>query len=342
MKYPPSRFTKMAGCDSLLSQADSVWKMLDELAEADPEGYKKFISQKMKEGVEFYNPPEPCFCISTSMVIYNATVYSKNHGTNSVGTSLIKVIFFQLPEVITHKLFVNICGWERVPAPKSDQDPIPVMAGDIQSQEVHVGQPEFSVVDVIVNPVILKGVENNQDRKNLLVHVALDYIENSKSVRVSRKYRRLEMKYKGDAKQLRKYLRPQSQGTHTANSAGKSTVPSPNSLLQQLSTITISGSLAEAEEPSLFEKDSNKPKKAGLIQEISTTPHVEMVQVPKHELFLREADGSQPRRVLIKVDLPGVTSIANCHLDVSEVTQFNASFVVCYQVSVFLLHLVYC
>lgn len=52
----------------ILNQADSMWKMLDDLADSDPEAYKKFIDKTLKEGSTYFKPPEPCFCISTTLV----------------------------------------------------------------------------------------------------------------------------------------------------------------------------------------------------------------------------------------------------------------------------------
>lgn len=56
--------------DVLLRQADSMWKMLDDLAESDPEAYQRFIDKTLKEGSDLFKPPEPCFCISTVMVSF--------------------------------------------------------------------------------------------------------------------------------------------------------------------------------------------------------------------------------------------------------------------------------
>ena len=56
------------GSESLLNQADSMWKILDDLAESDPEAYKRFIDKTLKEGSSLFKPPEPCFCISTVLV----------------------------------------------------------------------------------------------------------------------------------------------------------------------------------------------------------------------------------------------------------------------------------
>lgn len=52
----------------MLQQADSVWRMLNDLADTDPEGYKKFIDKTMKEGSQQFKPPQPCFCVSTTLV----------------------------------------------------------------------------------------------------------------------------------------------------------------------------------------------------------------------------------------------------------------------------------
>lgn len=35
-----------------LNMANNIWKMLDEMADSDPEQYKKFVEKNMKEGFE--------------------------------------------------------------------------------------------------------------------------------------------------------------------------------------------------------------------------------------------------------------------------------------------------
>ncbi len=35
-----------------LSMANNIWKMLDEMANSDPDQYKKFVEKNMKEGFE--------------------------------------------------------------------------------------------------------------------------------------------------------------------------------------------------------------------------------------------------------------------------------------------------
>lgn len=62
--------------DSLMKQANSVWEMLNDLADSDPEAYKKLLDKTMKEGSEEFKPPQPSFCISTVMVSQHLVVMS--------------------------------------------------------------------------------------------------------------------------------------------------------------------------------------------------------------------------------------------------------------------------
>ncbi|XP_067036075.1 PIH1 domain-containing protein 2-like [Acropora muricata] len=273
--------------DVLLGQADSMWKMLDDLAESDPEAYQRFIDKTLKEGSDFLKPPEPCFCISTVM----------------------------LPSVITHELFVNICSWEQMPAPKSENDPVPVMAGELQEKKE--GKTTYSVVDIIVNPVVTKGVSNSKDRKNLLAHVAMDYLENTKKIQVSRKYKNFKRSFKGDVKTLRQYLRYGKDHGITVNSGKQTSVisESPGSLLKQLSSIAVAETQLEGSSGiNLFEK----PKK-GLIEEVSSTNFAPQPVIPVHTVLVKDAENSKPRRVVVLVDLPNsVLSSMDCQLDACE------------------------
>ena len=208
-----------------------------------------------------------------------------------------------------------------MPAPKSENDPIPVMAGELQEKtEV---KTTYSVVDIIVNPVVTKGVANSKDRRNLIVHVALDYLESTKRVQVSRKYKNSKKKFKGDPKTLRQYLRHGKERGITSTNLEQQTAgisESPESLLKQLSSITVSEGQPEGSTGiNLFEKpDSTAPKK-GLIEEVSSTNFTALPTAPNYEVLVKEADNSKPRRVLVMVDLPNVLSSSQCQLDASEV-----------------------
>lgn len=208
-------------------------------------------------------------------------------------------------------------------APKSENDPIPVMAGELQ--EKADGQSKYSVVDVIVNPVVTKGVSNSKDRKNLLVHVALDYIENSKKVQVSRKYRNSKKPYRGDPKNLRKYLQHgRDQGIKPTNPGQQESGVSenPESLLKQLSSIAMTDSQSDRNVPNvpldLFERSAGKPKKC-LIEEVSSTNIAPQPTTPSYEIHVKDAENSKPKRIIIKVILPNIASSSQCQLDACEV-----------------------
>ena len=215
---------------------------------------------------------------------------------------------------------MNICSWEQMIAPKSENDPIPVMAGELQ--EKTEGQSTYSVVDVIVNPVVTKGVLNSKDRKNLLVHVALDYIEHAKKIQVSRKYKNSKKPFKGDPKNLRKYLRHGSeQGIKPTNPEQQKSGVSenPESLLKQLSSIAVSDSHPDRNVPfDLFERSAEKPKKC-LIEEVTSTNTASQPTTPSHEVLVKDAENSKPKRIIVKVILPNIASSSQCQLDACEV-----------------------
>ena len=220
---------------------------------------------------------------------------------------------------MTHQVFVNICSWEQVPAPKSENDPIPVMAGELQEQVEE--ESTYTVVDIIFNPLVTKGVENSKDRKNLLIHVALDYLENTTSIQVTRKYKNLRIKFKGDPKQLLEYLKHRDeQGIkpHEPRQDTAGVSETPESLLIQLSSIGVSDMKSEKNPTvSLFET-TNKPKK-NLIEEISTTNSRDLPVSPNYVIEVKEATNTKPRRVLVKVDVPDVESSSQCQLHASMV-----------------------
>ena len=53
--------------DEMADRVGQVWSFLDQLAEKNPEEYKRFIDRTMKERKEFLEPPQPVFCFSTGI-----------------------------------------------------------------------------------------------------------------------------------------------------------------------------------------------------------------------------------------------------------------------------------
>ena len=225
--------------------------------------------------------------------------------------------------MVVHKFYINICSWEEVPAPKTDKDPIPVMAGEVS--EPTESDMTYSVVDVLFNPSVLKGIENKKDHRNLLIHLALDYLEDTKHIQLLRKYKNLKIKYKGDFKTLNRFLnlnRDKSpfMESSSVNSSGLQT-DSPQSLLHQLTSLNSTDKRKESNAFSLFTTQQDKSGKENkkLIQEISSSNVQSESVVPNYEVIVKDADEKHSKRVVIKVDLPGVKSTREFELDVSQV-----------------------
>jgi HSP90 family molecular chaperone len=64
-----------------LGMANNIWKMLDDMAESDPEQYKKFVQKNVKEGIVDANKkqeekekpyrikPKPGFCLTMTATV---------------------------------------------------------------------------------------------------------------------------------------------------------------------------------------------------------------------------------------------------------------------------------
>ncbi|KAM7337623.1 hypothetical protein ACRRTK_003742 [Alexandromys fortis] len=65
-----------ASSKGLLTQISQFWNMLDDLAENDPERYRNFIEQELKDGKQLCVDPEPQLCLQTKIlgfVVSNVT-----------------------------------------------------------------------------------------------------------------------------------------------------------------------------------------------------------------------------------------------------------------------------
>ena len=56
-----------ASSDDMRKVAQQVWGALDKLADTNPEEYRKFIDEQMKEGREMFAQPEPAFCLQCNV-----------------------------------------------------------------------------------------------------------------------------------------------------------------------------------------------------------------------------------------------------------------------------------
>lgn len=203
------------------------------------------------------------------------------------------------------------------------------MAGPIE--EISNDDSPYSIVDVIFNDKVLKGIQHNKDHRNLLVHLALDYLEGTKKCHLSKKYKSLKTNYKGNSLNLKRYLKTPVDGKfedRNPNLNGKSTLfgetGSKDALLQQLSSIAVTDlDDKETEGISLLESKSKSVKK-GLIEEISTTElnsdNASRLKTPHYDVVVKDSENDRPSEIEVTIELPGAASVGECELDVSEVS----------------------
>ena len=90
-------------------------------------------------------------------------------------------------------------------------------------------------------------------------------------------------------------------------------------LLTQLGNITLDGtsianSTVNPKEPEISILSGDKPAKKGLIEEVAS----EISVLKEPEYTLTDKEGS-PRQLVAKIKLPGVLTVADCSLDITEV-----------------------
>ncbi|XP_040181355.1 PIH1 domain-containing protein 2 isoform X2 [Rana temporaria] len=254
--------------NELLSQVNQFWSLLDDMAENSPDSYKTFIQRHMNEGKDFMKPPEPFLCIQTKIL---------------------------LPE--ERLLFINICGWKRVPAPQSDLDPVPLIAGKLQDTS------EGTVIDIAYSPVVLKGAESDRVEQNPLIRLAMKYIEQQHKVTLCHSYHIAPFRQKGNLQTLRNNL------------DGQQKKPKPTKEKSEKD---------EKEKPSprieIMKESDPKPGKAGLIEVICSTElnEEDLLTPPQHELSIVNNPSGKPQKIILTAALHGVRSVSECDLSVSK------------------------
>ncbi|XP_005110123.1 PIH1 domain-containing protein 2 [Aplysia californica] len=303
-----------ASTEGMSAQAQQIWGMLDDMAQNNPAAYRNFIQKQLKDGKEYMAPPEPHMCVH--------------------------VLLLTKPSA---PLFINFCAWKRIPEPKSSQDPVPVTGTTLSQEKDKKGS--FSLASVAFHPRVLE--EYGRNAKNpadgdTLIQLALDYIEAEQKVKVARTYTILpeDTPYKGDLEfvqlSLSKRLRKQDdQFDHDMSELEKTFGPmaegEKDTLMAKLSNLTVSenkkhnGNVNSNREangfPSIQITNTPKqPSKKGLIEEIGGSSYSaengKKYPTPKYNLEPCELDTG--RCLELRVELPGVMSVAECELDISE------------------------
>ncbi|XP_018421643.1 PREDICTED: PIH1 domain-containing protein 2 [Nanorana parkeri] len=271
--------------NELLSQVNQFWSMLDDMAENSPDSYQKFIQRHMKEGKDFMEPPEPFLCVQT------------------------KILY---PE--ERMLFINICGWKKVPAPQSDLHPMPLIAGKLEDTS------EGTVFDIAYSTEVLKRAESDRVEQDQLIRLAMKYIEQQHKVTLCHSYHIAPIRQKGNLHTLRKNL--QGKQEKPTKIKAKSEKAPDRSLLEQIKNISMKEEEKEEVSPhiEILEESNLKPSKASLIEVISSTELAEedLIPTPHHELSVINNLSGTPQKIILRAALHGVRSVSDCELSVSK------------------------
>ncbi|XP_074653128.1 PIH1 domain-containing protein 2-like isoform X2 [Tubulanus polymorphus] len=291
--------------EGLMSQAQKIWLMLDDMADNDPQAYSKFIDKKITEGRLYMQPPNPHMCLQTHL---------------------------QEPEKM--KLFINVCSWHRVPEPKSDEDPIPICGGDFEDLEDNLRSGKCKVVAVALNPKVLEdyGLESSDSAgREAVVKLMFAFLEAMHSgIKISVKYQIFTQKitHKGPIERLQQSLMTALKKAHgrlikddmteLKNSFSPLRSLDTDSVMSQLGNIVVPESTNKSQRGNNEENGINltpnvttpAQQNNNLIEELSATEII--VRQPNHTV----ARGDQG--LVIEIHLPGVKSVKECELEISE------------------------
>uniref|UniRef100_A0A8C5L0V1 PIH1 domain-containing protein 2 n=1 Tax=Jaculus jaculus TaxID=51337 RepID=A0A8C5L0V1_JACJA len=268
-----------ASSKGLLTQLSQFWNLLDDLAENDPECYKNFIQQELKEGKQLCAAPEPQLCVQTKILKPKEKI-----------------------------LFINLCWWERIPAPQSTTEPVPLSVG--RPEDISEASGAYTVIDVVYNPSVLQTAENDQVTQNQLIKMAMGCIEKKFQFTLSNAYHVMKFRAKGSIQRKGNLMGKQSdfrdirekmRTEHTLEMIRSSTMNDPNHFPQLL-----------------LPKKQTSGNAGCLIEEISSTETQEMKE-PSHELKVIKDQNDKPLKIELMVALPGINSASLCDLSVSEV-----------------------
>ncbi|XP_045930565.1 PIH1 domain-containing protein 2 isoform X2 [Micropterus dolomieu] len=261
---------------NVLQQVNHFWSMLDDLSQNDPDAYRKFIEKQMKEGAEFSAPPEVHSCLCTEIV-----------------------------EPKKGSLYINICSWKRVPAPQDPSRPLPVFAGNLETDTNGGG---YTVLDVALNPAVLQESEKDKTEIYMLV---LSFAQQQYGMRLSQEYTIVSCSPKSNSDDLHRRL-GFWQWPNTSKQPDTAS-QTPAALLQQISSLC-----SEKQDKDTVAQIICRPAehKKELIQVISTT--FVQPQKPEYQLEMKTDTAGEPRSVELTVELPRVCSMSECQLRISK------------------------
>lgn len=232
--------------------------------------------------------------------------------------------FNQLPESSNHHFFINICKWSQVLPLSEQKERTSVVASDLQ--ELLECGTKTSTIDICFGSNLIAEFGDINECQKVISKIAIEYIEDRAGYKLSKAYKVLDIEYKGDKENLKKFLvrlnrRPMLPVETPTENEKLSVVHGLSNIVKPQGMRDPHGLL---EDPKGSTRDlkvggngSNVTKKP-LIEELSPAAAM-ATQVPKHTVEVVKATTCSSGHIVVKVELPKVCSGSECELDVSEV-----------------------
>ncbi|XP_075028986.1 PIH1 domain-containing protein 2 isoform X1 [Calonectris borealis] len=214
-----------------------------------------------------------------------------------------------LQGVVGGPLFINVCSWKKVPAPKAPTDPTPVSAGPLE--EVSGEGDLYSIIDIAYNPDVLQRGEENPEEMEHLIHLTLKFIEERCNLILSYLYTIESFKVKGSLEAMQQRLKGMQMPTpHLSQNTKKELT------LDQLLHTTEAEDCSNT--PVLLKEGSVTQSEVHLIEEITSTEMPEKLSTPVYEIITVKDANKKPRKIELKIELPKVSSVSECDLRISK------------------------
>ncbi|NWQ82288.1 PIHD2 protein, partial [Columbina picui] len=288
--------------------AAQLWALLDELADSDPQAYRRLLRQQRAEAERLCAPAEPHLCLRARPAVGARPLPGAGSGVCGAGAGGSSAALGVLQGAVRGPLFINICSWKRVPAPKAPTDPTPVSAGPLAEGS---GEGDlYSVIDIAYNPDVLQKGDENPEKREHLIHLTLKFVEERYNLILSDLYTIESFKLKGSLETMQQRLRGRQMPTRNLSQNTKELTP--DQLLRAV----------EAEDghnaPVLLKEESATQPKVPLIEEIASTETPEKLSTPSYKIITVKDANSKPFKIELKIELPKVGSVSECDLRISK------------------------
>ncbi|NXC17547.1 PIHD2 protein, partial [Corythaeola cristata] len=308
----------MAG--AALARAAQLWSLLDEMAENDPQAYRRLLRQQRAEAERLRSPPEPYLCLRARSAVGARVWDSACPGAGSGyegdcgaggghGGQGAQPRLGLLQGVVEGPLFINVCSWKRVPAPQGPGAPTPVSAGPLE--EVSGEGDLYSIIDIAYNPDVLQRGEENPEKMEHLIHLTLKFIEERCNLILSYLYTIESFKLKGSLETMQQRLKGRQMPTpHLSRNTKKELT------LDQLLHSTEADNRSNV--PVMLKEESMTQSKVHLIEEITSTEMPEKPSTPVYKMIAMKDANKKPLKIELKIELPKVSSVSECDLRISK------------------------